>query len=165
MAEDNAAFLRALDLAPAHLVGWSDGAAVGLLTVWRYPELVPQAALYRTEHDPRWVAAAGSGDGRAVRRADAADAGADVCGGITRQPGALQGGLDRLRSSWTSDLALSMVRLGEVSTPTLVMMGDGDIPSVEHAGNIYGRLADAQLAIVPGTSHALTMEKPDLVTG
>jgi hypothetical protein len=69
----------------------------------------------------------------------------------------------RLRSSWTSGLALSMVRLGEVSTPTLVMMGDGDIPSVEHDGNIYGRLADAQLAIVPGTSHALTMEKPDLV--
>jgi pimeloyl-ACP methyl ester carboxylesterase len=33
MAEDNAAFLRALDLAPAHLVGSSDGAAVGLLTV------------------------------------------------------------------------------------------------------------------------------------
>jgi hypothetical protein len=60
----------------------------------------------------------------------------------------------RLRSSWTSGLALSMVRLGEVSTPTLVMMGDGDIPSVEHDGNIYGRLADAQLAIVPGTSRA-----------
>jgi pimeloyl-ACP methyl ester carboxylesterase len=42
-------------------------------------------------------------------------------------------------------------------------MGDGDIPSVEHARNISGRLADAQLAIVPDTSHALTMEKPDLV--
>jgi pimeloyl-ACP methyl ester carboxylesterase len=70
---------------------------------------------------------------------------------------------DRLRSAWTSDLALSMDRLGEVSTPTLVIMGDGDIPSVEHARNISGRLADAQLAIVPDTSHALTMEKPDLV--
>jgi pimeloyl-ACP methyl ester carboxylesterase len=70
---------------------------------------------------------------------------------------------DRLRSSWTSDLALSMDRLGEVSTPTLVIVGDGDIPSVEHARNISGRLADAQLAIVPDTSHALTMEKPDLV--
>ena len=32
MAEDNVAFLRALGLAPAHLVGRSDGAAVGLLT-------------------------------------------------------------------------------------------------------------------------------------
>ncbi len=78
MAEDNAAFLRALDLAPAHLVGWSDGAAVGLLTA-------------------------------------------------------------------------------------LVMMGDDDIPSIEHANDIHKRLADSQLAIVAGTSHALPMEKPDLV--
>ena len=75
--EENAAFLRALDLAP-HLVGWSDGAAVGLLTA-------------------------------------------------------------------------------------LVMMGDDDIPSIEHANDIHKRLADSQLAIVPGTSHALRMEKPDLV--
>jgi pimeloyl-ACP methyl ester carboxylesterase len=54
-------------------------------------------------------------------------------------------------------------RLGEVSTPTLVMMGDDDIPSVEHADDIHNGLADAQLAIVPGTSHALPMGKPDLV--
>ena len=44
-----------------------------------------------------------------------------------------------------------------------VMMGDDDIPSVEHAADIRNRLADAQLAIVPGTSHALPMEKPDIV--
>jgi pimeloyl-ACP methyl ester carboxylesterase len=50
-----------------------------------------------------------------------------------------------------------------VSIPTLVMMGDHDIPSVEHADDIRNRLADAQPAIVPGTSHALPMEKPDLV--
>jgi pimeloyl-ACP methyl ester carboxylesterase len=56
-----------------------------------------------------------------------------------------------------------MERLGEVSTPTLVMMGDDDIPSVKHADDIRNRLADAQLAIVPGTSPALPMEKPDVV--
>jgi pimeloyl-ACP methyl ester carboxylesterase len=70
---------------------------------------------------------------------------------------------DRLRLSWTSDLVLSMDQLGEVWTPTLVMMGDDDIPSIEHANDIHKRLADSQLAIVPGTSHALPMEKPDLV--
>jgi pimeloyl-ACP methyl ester carboxylesterase len=32
-----------------------------------------------------------------------------------------------------------------------------------HADDIRNRLTDAQLAIVPGTSHAIPMEKPDLV--
>jgi pimeloyl-ACP methyl ester carboxylesterase len=164
MAEDNAAFLRTLDLAPAHLVGWSDGAAVGLLRAWRYPELVRKLVYIGQNMTPRRDATAVSGnERRVVCRTVAADDGADVRGGITRRAGALSGGL------WPAEVVLDKrpgVANGtarEVSIPTLVMMGDHDIPSVEHADDIRNRLADAQLAIVPGTSHALPMEKPDLV--
>ena len=163
MADDNAAFLCALDLAPAHLVGWSDGAAVGLLTAWRYPELV-RKLVYIGQNVTR--------DGLRPKYQAMSELSveqlppmlAEMYAAVSPDgPEHFKVVFDRLRSSLTSDLPLPMERLGEVLTPTLVMMGDDDIPSVEHAAAIHNRLADAQLAIVPGTSHALPMEKPDLV--
>jgi pimeloyl-ACP methyl ester carboxylesterase len=163
MAEDNVAFLRALDLAPAHLVGWSDGAAVGLLTAWRYPELVRKLV---------YIGKTMTRDGLRPQYQALRELSAEQLPPVLAQryaavspdgPEHFKVVFDRLRSSWTSDLTLPMERLGEVSIPTLVMMGDDDIPSVEHADDIRSRLANAQLAIVPGTSHALPIEKPDLV--
>jgi pimeloyl-ACP methyl ester carboxylesterase len=52
--------------------------------------------------------------------------------------------------------------LAEVRTRTLVMAGDDDEVSVEHAVTMYRALPDAELAIVPGTSHGLLVEKPAL---
>jgi Alpha/beta hydrolase family len=159
MAEDNAAFLCALDFAPAHLVGWSDGAAVGLLTAWRYRELVRKLVyigqnMTRDGMRPQYQAMGElSVEQLPPMYAAVSPDGAEHFKVV----------FERLKSSWTSDLALPVERLGEVSTPTLVMMGDDDIPSVEHADDIRNRLADPQLAIVPGTSHALPMEKPDVV--
>lgn len=47
--------------------------------------------------------------------------------------------------------------------PALVLLGDDDLVSVEHAAQIQRALPDAELAVVPGASHALPMEKPELV--
>ena len=40
MASDTAAFIEALGIGPAHLVGWSDGASVALYVALHRPELV-----------------------------------------------------------------------------------------------------------------------------
>lgn len=45
-ADDLAAFIQALDAGPAHLVGWSMGAAVAHRTSLKYPELVRSAYLF-----------------------------------------------------------------------------------------------------------------------
>jgi len=55
--EDLAAFLRALDLAPAHLVGNSTGAFVALLLARRQPELVRTLVLEEPPVLPLWVSA------------------------------------------------------------------------------------------------------------
>jgi pimeloyl-ACP methyl ester carboxylesterase len=49
------------------------------------------------------------------------------------------------------------------ATPTLVLAGDDDCIYHEHTVELYEALPDAQLAIVPGTSHMLQLEKPALV--
>jgi pimeloyl-ACP methyl ester carboxylesterase len=43
------------------------------------------------------------------------------------------------------------------------MFSDDDLDTLEHAVEMYDALPDAELAVVPGTSHFLTQEKPHLV--
>ena len=43
------------------------------------------------------------------------------------------------------------------------MFADDDLMTLEDAVEMFLALPDAELAIVPGTSHFLTQEKPDLV--
>jgi pimeloyl-ACP methyl ester carboxylesterase len=49
-----------------------------------------------------------------------------------------------------------------VSSRTLVMVGDDDEVTLEHAVALYRGITDAELAVVPGTSHGLLVEKPAL---
>lgn len=43
------------------------------------------------------------------------------------------------------------------------MFADDDLMTLQHAVEMFQALPNAELAIVPGTSHFLTQEKPDLV--
>jgi pimeloyl-ACP methyl ester carboxylesterase len=62
-------------------------------------------------------------------------------------------------------LAVTSVRLPDlarVAAPTLVMAADDDMVSIAPLEAMRDALPDAQVAVVPGTSHALPLEKPDL---
>lgn len=52
--------------------------------------------------------------------------------------------------------------LSKVPNRTLVMIGDDDEVTLEHATAMYRALPAAELAVVPGTSHGLLHEKPAL---
>ena len=53
--------------------------------------------------------------------------------------------------------------LTKVKTRTLLVASDDDIMTLPHIVEMYDALPNAELAIVPGTSHFLTQEKPHLV--
>src|SRR5262249_23106173 len=55
--------------------------------------------------------------------------------------------------------------LGEIACPTLVMAADDDMVALEHTIALYRGLREAQLAIVPGTSHLMLHENPALCAG
>ena len=42
------------------------------------------------------------------------------------------------------------------------MLGDDDEVRLEHGIALYRALPDAELAVIPGTSHGLLVEKPEL---
>ena len=57
---------------------------------------------------------------------------------------------------------LAVADLNRIGSRTLVMIGDDDEVRLEHAIELYRSLPDSELAIIPGTSHGLLVEKPTL---
>ena len=50
--------------------------------------------------------------------------------------------------------------LAGVACRTLVMLGDDDEVTFERAVSLYRALPNAELAVIPGTSHGLLVERP-----
>ena len=68
---------------------------------------------------------------------------------------------DKVRTMWVEPFDWAEKVKG-ISAPTLVIVGDDDFIRVEHAVEFSQLVDNGQLAVVPGSSHALPMEKPDL---
>jgi pimeloyl-ACP methyl ester carboxylesterase len=65
------------------------------------------------------------------------------------------------RMNW-EEPTLADSELSGVASRTLVMIGDDDEVTLEHAVAMYRGIPDAELAVFPGTSHGLLHEKPSL---
>jgi pimeloyl-ACP methyl ester carboxylesterase len=70
---------------------------------------------------------------------------------------------DKLHLIWMAETGIELTDLGHVTAPTLVLVGDDGCMRVEQAAALQRAFRDAQLAVVPGTSHGLPMEKPHVV--
>jgi pimeloyl-ACP methyl ester carboxylesterase len=142
---------------PVHLLGCSDGATVALLVALRRPDLLRRLVLVAgVFHYGGWVP-------EAINPAN--------------EPPEF---LARLYSEVSPDGAehypvvvakLARMHLEEptladdlshIESRTLVMLGDDDEVTLEHAIALYRGLPDAELMVVPGTSHGLLVEKPGL---
>jgi pimeloyl-ACP methyl ester carboxylesterase len=156
MVDDTVALLEDVVGEPAHLVGHSNGAFVGLLTALSRPDLIRRLVL---------VSGGFHRDGLVPMGADFdPDA-------VVAELGASYGEVSpdgeehfRIMVEKTAELeskepALPEERLREVQPRTLLMFGDDDLVTMEHINAIYEGIPDSELAIVPGTSHFLLQEK------
>lgn len=158
MADDTIAFLEQVVGGPAHLVGHSDGANVAMLAAMRRPDLVRRLVLIsgNFHHDglvPGGIeieqVAGFLEDGYAQLSPDGREHFPVFVAKIARMV--------------AEEPTLSPSDLARVRSRTLVMAGDDDAIKLSHTCALYENIPDAELAIVPGTSHTLTMEKPALV--
>lgn len=69
-----------------------------------------------------------------------------------------------LHGGFSEASELDVAELAGVRARTLVVSGDDDVVTLEHTLALYRGLPDAELAVVPGASHVLVTEKPELVT-
>jgi pimeloyl-ACP methyl ester carboxylesterase len=163
-AADTVAFLDEVVGGPAHLVGFSDGAITALHVALSRPDLVRRVVLISGQfhqsgllpaffHGPDAVAELVASPLGTAHAAESPD-GPDHFAAIAAK------GIENALTGPT----LTAGQLAGVAARTLVMSGDDDAVTLEHTIEMYRSLPDAELAVVPGTSHVLVMEKPALVT-
>jgi pimeloyl-ACP methyl ester carboxylesterase len=158
MAQDTIAFLETIVGGPARLLGVSDGAVVALLVALRRPDLVEQLVFVAgVFHRDGWWPQAIDPDNEppaflAQSYAELSPDGAAHYGVV----------VEKLACMHQDEPTLTTAELGAIGCRTLVLIGDDDEVRLEHAIALYRALPDAELAVVPGTSHGLLVEKPDL---
>ncbi len=162
MADDTIAYLETVVREPAHLVGWSDGAVVGLLVAQRRPDLVDRLVLIGQYFNSDGKLPGSDveqqltgGDAMDFLRSEYDKVSPD---GPDHFPVVFEKTLAMIRSEPELDLA----GLGSVTAQTLVLQGDRDEVTVEHSAAVAAAVADGRLAVLPGT-HVLPIENAAVV--
>ena len=163
MADDTIAYLDRVIGGPAHLVGWSDGAVVGLLVALRRPDLVDRLVLVGQYYNSSGKVPGGLAD--------------QLGGGGDQVMGFLRGEYDRVSPDGpehfpvvydktlrmlATEPELELASLTAVAAPTLVLQGDRDEVTLEHGAAVAAAMPNGRLAVLPGT-HALPVEAPEVV--
>ena len=163
MAQHTIALVDALGVESAHFVGWSDGALVALLVALRRPKLVrklvnvdqyvelakapeflvPMFENWTPDEAPPFLR-----DAYCALSPDGADHFPVV--------------FDKLKAMWLSPTGVDVGDLAHVASPTLVLAGETGSFTLAHLNEVFAALPDAQVGVVPGTSHALIWEKPHI---
>lgn len=165
LADDTIGFLEQTIGEPAHLVGASDGGIIGLIIAIQRPvllrKLVTIGANFHREGligADIWTDASPDDEAWAAPRERYAAVSPDG-------PNHFPVIIGKLQRMWREEPALAAAELAKIQIPVLVIAGDDDIVIPAHTIALYEALPQGQLAVIPGTSHASFMEKPQLLNG
>jgi pimeloyl-ACP methyl ester carboxylesterase len=165
MSADTIGFLDAVVGGPAYLVGWSDGGIVGLLVAIARPDLVRKLVVIGTNFDTSGLTPEAM-EGFTTLSAESDDL------AMFREPyqavspdgpGHWPVVVAKFKEMVSTQPAITVEQLGRITAPTLVVAGDDDMVTLDHTSTLFRAIPNSELAVVPGTSHYLAMEKPDLV--
>lgn len=146
---------------PADLVGHSDGAVVALQVAMQRPERVKRLVLISGGFNKSGAAMPDiAWDGEQVTQFLGPAYGEVSPDGEAHFPVVAE----KIGVLTATEPNLSAAELSAVTARSLVMFSDDDLMTLTHAVDMYDALPNAELAIVPGTSHFLTQEKPQTTT-
>ncbi len=156
-AHEAIAYLEDVVKEPAHLIGYSDGGIIALMVAIARPELVKSivaigANFHYSAPLSDFTEAFVSEEDQAEYNLISPDA-----------PHTLLEKTKRMNQIWKTEPDISLSEISSIQCPVLVMAGDDDVIKHEHTIALYENIPLGQLAILPGTSHGLVKEKPDLM--
>jgi pimeloyl-ACP methyl ester carboxylesterase len=156
MAMDTILFIETVIGRPVLLAGCSDGAVVALTLARLRPDLVRRLAFIAgVFHRDGWQAGVLDGDPPDFLRTSYEELSPDGAGHYEVV-------VAKLAEMHAREPAMTEADLRAIAVRTLIMVGDDDEVQLEHAITMYRNVPDAELAVVPGSSHGLLVEKPDL---
>jgi len=160
MTDDTIAFLDEVVGRPADLVGHSDGAVVAMRVAMQRPELVKRLVMISGGFNK-------SGEAMPDVELDVDQVVAFL--GPTYGEVSPDGEAHfpvvaaKIRDMAKREPDLEASELARITQRALVMFSDDDLMTLSHAVEMYDALPNAELAVVSGTSHFLTQEKPHVV--
>lgn len=155
MANETIAYLEHLGRR-THLIGHSDGGIIALMVAMRRPDLVKRVVAIGANYHFAGLAPLDpfgtDSEGFEVWAQKYASLSPD---GIAHAPVVLQ----KTMTMFATEPTLTTYDLSTITRPVLVMSGDDDVVTLEHTCSLYLAIPGGQLAVVPGTSHALLKER------
>ena len=156
MAQDTIMFIEGVIGQPVYLLGVSDGAVVALMVARRRPDLVRRLVFAAgVFHRDGWEEGVLDGEPPEFLKQSYGEISPDGIGHYDVV-------VAKLAAMHAREPRLTRTDLHQITPRTLVIVGDDDQVRLEHAIEMYRHLPDAELAVVPGTSHGLLVEKPGL---
>lgn len=155
MASETIAFLEHLGRR-THLVGHSDGGIIALMVAMRRPDLVKRVVTIGANYHFGGLVPLDAFDTDSEGFEEWAAKYASLSpDGIAHAPVVLK----KTMTMFATEPTLTTYDLSTITRPVLVMSGDDDVVSLEHTCSLYLVIPGAQLAVVPGTSHAVLKER------
>jgi pimeloyl-ACP methyl ester carboxylesterase len=69
---------------------------------------------------------------------------------------------EKTKRLWLNEPNIAKEDLAKISVSTMVMAGDRDAIPIEHTLELFRSIKGAQLCIIPGSTHFLLSEKPEM---
>jgi pimeloyl-ACP methyl ester carboxylesterase len=160
-------FIEALKLGAVNLVGWSDGAITALLAAISRPDLVKRLVCVSGLFDGK---AQSPGDLNWIRSLTPESFRKNMTALVKRYDEISPDGpahfpvvFEKTKRLWLNEPNITKEELAKIRAPTMVMAGDRDAIPIEHTLEMFRSIKGAQLCIIPGTTHFLMPQKPDMV--
>ena len=157
MTRDVIGLMDHLEIAKAHVVGWSDGGIIGLMLALDHPDrldrLVALGACYRFDgvredimENPTFVSFLES-------------AAADYRK-ISPAPQRWDEFMANIGKMWATEPSLTAEQLGAITAPVLIVTGeDEEVIHDRHTRELAELIPTAELELIPGTGHFACWEK------
>jgi pimeloyl-ACP methyl ester carboxylesterase len=164
MVEDSLAYLDAMGVESAHVVGFSDGAIAGLLLAQQHPTRLRSLVAISANLDPAVYGLPADVEVPEIGPPDDDDPEDRAYLRLSPDgPEHRASVLQRLYTMWLTEPHIDPASLAAVSLPTLVLAGDRDSIPTAHTVEIAKAIPGAQLCIVPGGGHLVVRERPAAV--